>query len=149
MSQLTGGQAIVKSLIAYGVDTIFALPGVQMDNLFDAFYEEQDKIRVIHTRHEQGTAYMAFGYAQATGKVGVCVVVPGPGLLNASGALSTAWACNSPVLCIAGQVWEHQLGMNMGALHEIPNQREMIAHIMKSATYIANPEDAPEAVRWG
>lgn len=147
MPQLTGGEAVVASLIANGVDTVFGLPGVQMDNLFDAFYGAQDKIRVIHTRHEQTTAYMAFGYAQATGKVGVCVVVPGPGLLNAAGALSTAWACNAPVLVIAGQVWEHQYDKNIGALHEIPDQRGMIAHIMKSATFIERPEDAPAAVQ--
>ncbi|HMM41070.1 MAG TPA: thiamine pyrophosphate-binding protein [Thermomicrobiales bacterium] len=147
MPQLTGGEAVVASLIANGVDTVFGLPGVQMDNLFDAFYGAQDKIRVIHTRHEQTTAYMAFGYAQTTGKVGVCVVVPGPGLLNAAGALSTAWACNAPVLVIAGQVWEHQYDKNIGALHEIPDQRGMIEHIMKSATFIERPEDAPAAVQ--
>lgn len=147
MPQLTGGEAVVASLIANGVDTVFGLPGVQMDNLFDAFYGAQDKVRVIHTRHEQSTAYMAFGYAQTSGKVGVCVVVPGPGLLNAAGALSTAWACNAPVLVIAGQVWEHQYDKNIGALHEIPNQREMIAHIMKSATFIQRPEDVPSAVQ--
>src|SRR5690242_3758069 len=83
MAQLTGGQAVVQSLKGYGVETIFALPGVQLDNLFDALYEERDAIRIIHTRHEQTTAYMAFGYARATGKVGVCLVVPGPGVLNA------------------------------------------------------------------
>ncbi len=147
MPQRTGGEAVVASLIANGVDTVFGLPGVQMDNLFDAFYGAQDEIRVIHTRHEQTTAYMAFGYAQASGKVGVCVVVPGPGLLNAAGALSTAWACNAPVLVIAGQVWEHQYDKNIGALHEIPDQRGMIAHIMKSATFIERPEDAPAAVQ--
>ncbi len=146
MPQLTGGEAIVASLIANGVDTVFALPGVQMDNLFDAFYGAQDKLRVIHTRHEQSTAYMAFGYSQTSGRVGVCAVVPGPGLLNAAGALSTAWACNAPVLVIAGQIWEHQYEKNIGALHEIPNQREMIAHIMKSATYIPQPEDAPGVI---
>jgi hypothetical protein len=82
--ELTGGQALVASLIANGVDTIFALPGVQLDGAFDALYEERDAIRVIHPRHEQAAAYMADGYARTTGKVGVCMVVPGPGLLNAS-----------------------------------------------------------------
>jgi len=147
MTQLTGGQAIVKSLQAYGVDTIFALPGVQLDNIFDALYDEQDSIRIYHTRHEQATAYMAFGYAQATGKVGVCLVVPGPGLLNASGALSTAWACNSPVLCLTGQIFDHQLGLKMGALHEIPDQIGMISHIAKWTASVNTPQDAPAAVQ--
>jgi acetolactate synthase-1/2/3 large subunit len=147
MAQMTGGQAIVRSLKAYGVDTIFALPGVQLDNIFDALYDEQDAIRIYHTRHEQTTAYMAFGYAQATGKVGVCLVVPGPGLLNASGALSTAWACNSPVLCLTGQIFDHQLGLKMGALHEIPDQLGMIGHISKWTASVNRPEDAPSAVQ--
>jgi len=143
MAQLTGGQAIVESLKAHGVDVVFALPGVQMDNLFDAFHRAQDSLRVIHTRHEQTTAYMAFGYAQVTGKVGVSVVVPGPGLLNAAGALSTAWACNSPVLTITGQIFDHQIGLGIGALHEIPDQLGMIAHIAKWTQNIPTPEDAP------
>lgn len=147
MAELTGGQAIVASLIENGVDTVFGLPGVQMDNLFDAFHGRQDDIRVIHTRHEQTTAYMAYGYSITSGKIGVCVVVPGPGLLNAAGALSTAWACNAPVLVIAGQIWEHQYGKDIGALHEIPDQRGMIAHLTKSATFIERPEDAPAAVQ--
>ena len=147
MTELTGGQAIVKSLIGHGVDTVFALPGVQMDNLFDAFYDHQDDIRIVHTRHEQTTAYMAFGYAQVTGQAGICVVVPGPGLLNASGALSTAWACNSPVLCITGQIFDHQYGKNVGALHEIPDQLGMIAHIAKWTKHIGTPQEAPADIQ--
>lgn len=147
MPQLTGGQAIVQSLITNGVDVIFALPGVQLDNIFDALYHAKDDLRVLHTRHEQATAYMAFGYAQATGKVGVCLVVPGPGLLNASGALSTAWACNAQVLCLTGQIFDHQKGLNMGALHEIPDQLGMISHITKWAHAIDRPQDAPAAVQ--
>src|SRR3990172_12049565 len=104
MPGMTGGQALVQQLKLEGVDTIFGLPGVQLDHVFDALYDERDSIRVIHTRHEQTTAYMAFGYAQATGKVGVCLVVPGPGLLNAAAGICTAYACNSPVLCIARQI---------------------------------------------
>src|SRR5713226_9290755 len=87
---MTGGQALVRSLKREGVRTIFGLPGTQLDYAFDALYEERDAIRVIHTRHEQAAAYMADGYARSTGKVGVCLVVPGPGLLNASAALATA-----------------------------------------------------------
>lgn len=146
MTQMTGGQAIVQSLRRHGVDTIFALPGVQMDNLFDALYDERDTIRIVHTRHEQTTAYMAFGYAEVTGRVGVCVVVPGPGLLNATGALSTAWARNAPVLCIAGQIASDQIDKGIGALHEIPDQLGMIRHVTKWAARIDKPEDAPALV---
>ncbi|MFN8536179.1 MAG: thiamine pyrophosphate-binding protein [Thermomicrobiales bacterium] len=147
MAQLTGGQAIVQSLKAYGVDTMFGLPGAQLDNIFDALYEERSNIRVIHTRHEQTTAYMAFGYAQATGKVGVCLVVPGPGLLNAGAGICTAYATNAPVLCIAGQIASDQIDAGIGALHEIPDQLGMIRHITKWAERIDTPGAAPAAVR--
>lgn len=147
MVQLTGGQAIIQSLQAYGVDTIFGLPGAQLDNIFDALYEERENIRVIHTRHEQTTAYMAFGYAQASGKVGVCLVVPGPGLLNAAAGICTAYACNSPVLCIAGQIQSDHIDVGIGALHEIHDQLGMIRHITKWAERIDSPGDAPALVR--
>lgn len=147
MAELTGGQAIIQSLKRYGVDTVFGLPGAQLDNIFDALYEERGSIRVIHTRHEQTTAYMAFGYAQATGKVGVCLVVPGPGLLNAGAGLCTAYATNAPVLCLAGQIASDQIDGGIGALHEIRDQLGMIRHITKWAERIDAPGDAPAAVR--
>ncbi|MBV9378940.1 MAG: acetolactate synthase, partial [Alphaproteobacteria bacterium] len=94
MARMTGGKALVEMLRRHEVDTIFALPGVQNDALFVAFYDAGDALRVIHTRHEQGAAYMAFGYARASGKTGVYAVVPGPGLLNTTAALATAYATN-------------------------------------------------------
>ena len=118
----TGAEILVDAVAAEGVNTIFGLPGLQLDYIFDALYRRQDAIRVIHTRHEQATAYMAFGYAQATGRVGTCLVVPGPGVLNATAALSTAYACNAPVLCITGQIPSIHIGGGLGFLHEIPNQ---------------------------
>jgi acetolactate synthase-1/2/3 large subunit len=144
---MTGGQAIVQSLKQYGVDTIFALPGVQLDNIFDALYDEQDNIRVYHTRHEQATAYMAMGYAQSTGKVGVCLVVPGPGLLNTTAALSTAYATNTPVLAISGQINSDMIDRGFGQLHEIPNQLQLIGSVTKWAARIDSPGEAPGLVR--
>src|ERR1700682_5049128 len=117
--RLTGGQALARALVGEGVEVVFGLPGVQLDWLFDALYEVRDRVRVYHTRHEQATAYMADGYARTTGRVGVCAVVPGPGLLNASAALATASACSSAVLCITGQVDSHAIDTSLGLLHEI------------------------------
>jgi len=145
--ELTGGQALVASLIANGVDTIFALPGVQLDGAFDALYEERDAIRVIHPRHEQAAAYMADGFARTTGKVGVCMVVPGPGLLNASAALSTAYACNSPVLCVTGQIQSDLIEFGRGLLHEIPNQLDMIRSVTKQAERATTPPEIPGLVQ--
>ncbi len=146
MSELTGAQSIVKSLKVNGVDTVFALPGGQLDHLFDALYHEGEDIRLIHARHEQGVAYMAYGYARSTGKVGTCAVVPGPGLLNASAALCTAWANYTPVLCISGQIISGGIGKGYGELHEIDDQLGMISHITKWAERIDSPGLAPESI---
>ncbi len=146
VTELTGGQALVQSLKMEGVTTIFGLPGVQLDWAFSALYDEQDSIKVYHTRHEQATAYMADGYARTTGKVGTSLVVPGPGLLNAAAALSTAYACNSPVLCVAGQVQSDLIGVERGLLHEIKNQLEMIGSVTKWAGRAMKPDEVPGVV---
>ncbi len=142
----TGAEILVDALVQVGTDTIFGLPGLQLDYIFDALYGRQREIRVIHTRHEQATAYMAFGYAQATGKVGTCLVVPGPGVLNATAALSTAYACNAPVLCITGQVPSAFIGSGLGFLHEIPNQTGLLASVSKWQGRIGSAEDGPAVV---
>ena len=143
---LTGGEALVASLVAHGVDTVFALPGIQLDGLFAALYDARAYLRVIHTRHEQAAAYMADGYARVSGKEGVCVVVPGPGVLNAAAGLATAYACNSPVLCIAGQVRSDLIDAGRGALHEIPNQIGVLNSVTKDVTRIPAPRAVPSAV---
>ena len=147
MARMTGGQALVESLKREGIDTVFGLPGVQLDWAFDALYENRDQITVYHTRHEQATSYMADGYARTTGKVGACLVVPGPGLLNAAAGLSTAYACSSPVLCIAGQIQSDLIGAGRGLLHEIKDQLEMIGSVTKWAGRAMSPGEVPGIVR--
>ncbi len=144
---MTGGQALVAALINEGIDTIFALPGVQLDGAFDALYDEQARIRVVHTRHEQATAYMADGYARSTGRIGTCLVVPGPGLLNAAAGLSTAYACNSPVLCVTGQIQSDLIEFGRGMLHEIPNQLTMVRSVTKHAARAMTPGEIPALVQ--
>ncbi|HLF77112.1 MAG TPA: thiamine pyrophosphate-dependent enzyme [Dehalococcoidia bacterium] len=146
MPTLTGGQALAQQLKREGLDTIFGLPGVQLDWAFDGIYEERDFFHVLHTRHEQACAYMADGYARAGGKIGTCLVVPGPGLLNASGALSTAYACSSPVLCITGQIDSAHIGAGRGLLHEINNQMETIASVTKWQGRAMQPSEVPRIV---
>jgi acetolactate synthase I/II/III large subunit len=142
----TCAEILVDAVAAQGVDTIFGLPGLQLDHIFDALYFRQDAIRVVHTRHEQATAYMAFGYAQSTGRVGTCLVVPGPGVLNATAALSTAYACNAPVLCITGQIPSAHMGGGLGFLHEIPDQARALASVTKWQGLIENGGDIPALV---
>jgi acetolactate synthase-1/2/3 large subunit len=139
MTRMTGGKALVEMLRRHGVETIFALPGMQNDALFVAFYDAGEALRVIHTRHEQGAAYMAYGYARASGKVGAYAVVPGPGLLNTTAALSTAYAANTPVLCISGQIPSDLIGRGFGLLHEIPDQLGILRRLTKWAARINHP----------
>jgi acetolactate synthase I/II/III large subunit len=143
--ELTGGQALAQSLEAQGVATLFALPGVQLDYAFDALYDT--RIRVITTRHEQAAGYMADGYARTTGRPGVCMVVPGPGLLNASAAVATAYACSSPVVCITGQIDSHAIGAKFGLLHEINQQEQVLASITKWTKRALEPCEIPNLVR--
>jgi acetolactate synthase-1/2/3 large subunit len=146
MPQMTTAEAIVASLIAHGLDTIYALPGVQNDHLFDALFKAQDRIRTVHTRHEQGAAYMALGAALATGKPQACAVVPGPGLLNASAALLTAYSMNAPVLALVGQIPERDIGRKLGHLHEINDQAGIIARLVDHSALIPNAEAASRMV---
>jgi acetolactate synthase-1/2/3 large subunit len=139
MAQMTGGGALVEMLCRHGVEVLFALPGVQNDALFVALYDAQERLRVIHTRHEQGAAYMAFGYARASGKVGAYAVVPGPGFLNTTAALATAYATNAPVLCICGQIPSDMIGRGFGLLHEIPDQLGVLRSLTKWAARIEHP----------
>lgn len=139
----TGGEALVQALLSHGIDTIFGLPGVQNDYFYAAVYDARDRMRVIHTRHEQGAAYMALGYAMASGKTGVYVVVPGPGFLNATAALSTAYATNAPVLCLTGQLHSDHIGRGYGMLHEIPDQLGILRSLTKWSRRADSPADLP------
>ena len=130
MAQMTGAQALTRSLVREGVEVVFALPGVQIMEAFNALYDEP-AIRLVLVRHEQSAAYMADGYARTTGKPGVAMVVPGPGALNATAALGTAFATSSPVLLISGQIESYNLGLNRGALHEIGEQLDVFKHLTK------------------
>jgi acetolactate synthase I/II/III large subunit len=140
----TGGEAIVSGLVAHGVNTVFGLPGAQIYGLFDAF--QQAQLKVIGARHEQACGYMAFGHARASGKPGVFSVVPGPGVLNASAALLTAFGANEPVLCLTGQVPSAFLGKGRGHLHEMPDQLATLRTFVKWAERIEYPANAPAMV---
>jgi acetolactate synthase I/II/III large subunit len=134
--------AIVRSLISHGVDTVFAIPGVQTYPLFDAM--ARAGLRIIGARHEQTVAYMAFGYAQASGQTGVYSVVPGPGFLNSSAALVTAYGASVPVLCITGEIPSRFIGRGLGHLHELPDQLATMRSLTKWAASVEHPAQAGE-----
>jgi acetolactate synthase-1/2/3 large subunit len=146
MPLMSGGDAVVRSIVAHGISTLYCLPGVQSDHLFNALFDAGDAIRVVHTRHEQGAAYMALGAALATGRPAAYSVVPGPGFLNSSAALATAYSTGAKVFALIGQVPSRGIGKGLGYLHEIPDQLGILRTLTKSAERVERPEDAPGLV---
>jgi acetolactate synthase-1/2/3 large subunit len=144
--RMTTGQAVVNALLAHGIDTVYALPGVHNDHFFDALYRAGNRVRVVHTRHEQGCAYMALGAALATGDPQVYCVVPGPGLLNTGAALLTAYSMNAPVLGLIGQIPQSAIGRDLGHLHEIRDQAGIISRLVDHSARIPRAADAPRMV---
>ena len=144
--EMSGGDAIVGALLREGVDTIFALPGVQTYGLFDAMARAGKELRVITPRHEQAAGYMAFGYAKACGRPGVFSVVPGPGVLNAAAAMSSAYAASTPVICVTGQVPTPFIGAGMGHLHELPDQLATLRTLTRWSERISRPSEGPALV---
>jgi len=146
MHSMTTAEAMVEALLRHGIDTVYGLPGLHLDPLFDAFYGSRNRLRVIHTRHEQSAAYMALGAALATGRPQAFAVVPGPGLLNAGAALLTAYGMNAPVLALVGQIPEADIDRGHGHLHEIRDQLGLARHIAKFVARIRAPAEAPRLV---
>ena len=145
-AQRTCANSMVETLIAHGLDTIYCLPGIQNDWFFNALYDAGSSINVVHTRHEQGAAYMALGASLATGKHSVYSVVPGPGMLNSTAALATAYSTNAPVLCLTGQIPSAGIGRGYGLLHEIPDQLGILERLTKQASRVSEPAKAAPAL---
>lgn len=145
MAKLSGGEALAKSLVREGIEVVFGLPGVQMYGLIAGIRDEPG-LRMITARHEFSTTHMADGYARATGKASVAVVVPGVGLYNAGSGIATAYARSSPVLLLAGEVPRAQIGKGLDGLHEIVDQAELMKPITKYRKSIMRPHEAPAAV---
>ncbi len=139
---MNGAEAIAATLREAEVDIAFGLPGVHNMALWPAF--EAAGIRIVGSRHEQGCAYAADGYARATGKLGVALVTTGPGAANTLGAVGEAWASKSPVLVIATDIPSTQRveGIYKGVLHECTDQAGMFAPVTKVQT-----RDLVEAIR--
>jgi acetolactate synthase-1/2/3 large subunit len=148
----TTAEATIDALRAHGLDTLYALPGVHNDDFFDVVAKARTKsrpsgdIRVIHSRHEQGAAYMALGAALATAKPQAYCVVPGPGLLNSAAALLTAYGMNAPVLALFGQIPQAAIGRGLGYLHEVRDQAGIIARLVDWSARICAPHEGPRLV---
>ena len=145
MVKMSGGEALAQSLVREGVEVVFGIPGIHVSGILTAIRDEPS-IRMVTTRHEQGAAHMADGYARASGKPGVVLVVPGTGVYNAASGLATAYARSSPVLLIAGQIPRAQIGKNLGAYHEVADQSDMLRSVTKWRRQVLTPREIPLAV---
>ncbi|MCO7185461.1 biosynthetic-type acetolactate synthase large subunit [Tenacibaculum sp. XPcli2-G] len=107
---ITGAEAVVRCLLAEGVDLLYGYPGGAIMPVYDELYKYQDKLHHVLTRHEQGATHAAQGYARATGKVGVAMATSGPGATNLITGIADAQIDSTPMVCITGQVGAHLLG---------------------------------------
>src|SRR5438067_8974245 len=133
----TGAEVLVRRLRDLGVRLVFGYPGGQMTPLYDALYREP-AIRHILARDEQAAAFMADGYARATGRPGVCLAVCGPGVLNAATPLASAFSDSVPVLLLSGQVATGGLGPRSGYYHE-NDQLRACATFTKARACVSDP----------
>ena len=139
--QVTGAQSLVKSLEHAGVDVMFGIPGGAILPAYDPIFDS--KIRHILVRHEQGAGHAATGYAQVTGKVGVCIATSGPGATNLVTPLADAQMDSVPIVAITGQVPGPAIGTDAFQEADI---RGVTMPITKHNYLITNPDDIPRAI---
>lgn len=142
----TTADVMVDALVANNVDTVFGIPGAHSYELSDALARRGNDVKFIHTRHEQGSGYMAYGYAKSSGKPGVFTVVPGPGILNAGAAICTGYGGNAPMMCLTGNIMSHLIGQGRGQLHELPDQLATLRGLTKWADRIDHPTEAADTM---
>jgi len=144
MSRLTGGEAVVAQLEREGVDVAFGIPGVHTLEIYDALLDSG--IDHVTTRHEQGAGFAADGYARATGRVGVCLVITGPGLTNVATAVGQAYSDSSPMLVISTTNTTNEAGRGKGHLHELKAQQGVMASIAAESYHVDRVADVPGAI---
>jgi acetolactate synthase-1/2/3 large subunit len=143
--EIFGAQLIVKCLEQEGIEVVFGIPGLYSMPIFDALYRHP-KIKVITVRHEQGAAFMADGYARATGKPAAILLLPGPGLTNALTGIGEAFYDSSPMLVLATQVNRAFIDKDAGLLHEMTGQFEMLSKLTKFDARIMSASEIPEVI---
>ena len=140
--RINGAQAVVRSLEELGTDVVFGLPGGAVLPLYDALYSSE-RLNHILVRHEQGAGHAATGFAQATGKVGVCIATSGPGATNLVTPIADANMDSVPLVAITGQVGQHMLGTDAFQEADI---RGVTMPITKHNFMVTSPEDIPAAI---
>lgn len=140
---ITGSEAVIRSLIAEGVETIFGYPGGAIMPIYDALYDFQDKVHHILVRHEQGATHAAQGYARTSGRTGVVFATSGPGATNLVTGLADAYMDSTPMVCITGQVAAHLLGTDAFQETDVIG---ITMPITKWNIQVTRPEDIPGAI---
>src|SRR5919198_1258857 len=138
----TGAKALLDSLKRQGVQVIFGYPGGAVIPIYDAIYEEEE-IRHVLVRHEQGAAHMAEGYAKVTGKVGVCLATSGPGATNLVTGIADAYMDSVPIVAITGQVATHLIGTD--AFQEADNTG-ITMPVCKHNYLVQRADDLPQVI---
>jgi acetolactate synthase-1/2/3 large subunit len=140
----TCGEMLVRLLEAYGVDTVFGIPGAHTVELYRGL--PTTRIRHVTPRHEQGAGFMADGYARISGKPGVCFIITGPGMTNILTAMGQAYGDSIPMLVISSVNRTEQLAMGQGRLHELKSQQAMVAGVAAFSQTILHPSQLPEVI---
>jgi 5-guanidino-2-oxopentanoate decarboxylase len=138
------GEAVMKLLAAYGVDTVFGMAGTMTVELYRGIAPAG--IRHIQCRNEQGASLMADGYARATGKPGVCTIIAGPGVTNAATGIAQAFCDSQPMLVLSGACATQTQGKGWGPIHELADQAAVTAGFTAFSAMIRYPEELPEFI---
>lgn len=141
---ITTGMWLARALAALGVDTVFGIPGVHTIELYRGL--AGSGIRHVTPRHEQAAGFMADGYARASGRPGVCIVISGPGMTNISTAMGQAYGDSVPMLVISTVNAHGRMGSGEGWLHELPDQRALAAGVAAFSRTLHTPDELPAAL---
>ncbi len=144
---ITCGEAAIHLLAKYGVDTVFGIPGVHTLDFcrgLDTSEFQRGEVTHVQTRNEQGAGFMAEGYARATGKPGVALVISGPGVTNAATALGQCYADSLPMLLLSAEAASHSIGKGWGVLHEVSEQKAVTKPLTALSATAHRAADVPE-----
>lgn len=142
--EVTGGAAVIDSLVAHGVSDVFGIPGTHNLELYR--YLPASGIRHVVTRHEQGAGYAADGYARVSGRPGVFITTSGPGITNAITALATSYADSVPTLAVSPGPPRGRVGADVGWLHEVKNQQAALDAVCGRSIRVEHADEIPEVV---
>ncbi len=143
--EMTGAEVLIESLLVNGVRHVFGIPSTHTLEFYRALGQTTG-IQHVTTSHEQGAAFMADGYARATGRPGVCLVTTGPGVTNAATAIAEAYSDSIPVLCITSHITSEDIGRGRGHSHELRSQERVLEGITDRSELILSPDRVPDAV---